>query len=232
MIVLKDIGKHHKGAVGHIQAITDISLTIHKGEMCAIVGASGSGKSTLLNIVGLLDRPTVGAYLFNGFDVTAANNDDLADIRCIQIGFIFQAFNLLPHLSALDNVALPLLYRGKTRGEGRLLACDALEKVGLGARMTHRPRELSGGQQQRVAIARALIGNPVLLLADEPTGNLDSRASQDVMNYLIELNESSNMTIVVVTHDPAIAARCHRQICVMDGHIKSDSSRSLAVGLH
>jgi len=220
MITMLKISKRHKRGGSYIQAVTDISLTIEKGEMCAIVGVSGSGKSTLLNIAGLLDRPTSGSYLFNDLDVMLATNNELADVRNRDIGFVFQSFNLLPHLSALDNAALPLLYRGISRDQGRALAREALEKVELDTRMEHLPRELSGGQQQRVAIARALVGYPTVLLADEPTGNLDSRASQEVMSHLENLNESAGMTLVVVTHDPSIAARCHRQVTVKDGQIE------------
>lgn len=232
MITMQKIRKQHKGRVGNICAVSDISLSITKGEMCAIVGASGSGKSTLLNIVGLLDRPTSGCYSFNGLDVTSASNNELADARNRDIGFVFQSFHLLPHLSAVENVALPLLYRGISRNQGRILAKEALERVELDTRAQHLPRELSGGQQQRVAIARALVGCPIVLLADEPTGSLDSRSSREVMSHLEKLNESSSLTLVIVTHDPAIAVRCHRQVSVKDGCVESDTAAGLKPCLH
>lgn len=221
MIILDSLHKEYGQGATRVEVLSGVSLAVRQGEMCAVMGASGSGKSTLLNILGLLDRPTSGRYLLDGTDVAEAGADTLADLRNRCIGFVFQAFHLLPRLSALDNVGHPLLYRGMPRTERRRLAEVELARVGLSDRQAHRPEELSGGQRQRVAIARALVGNPVLILADEPTGNLDSASAAEIMDLLEQLNRSLNVTVIVVTHDPAIAARCSRQIVVRDGTVQA-----------
>jgi putative ABC transport system ATP-binding protein len=217
---------------GHPVPVLDaVSLHIAEGEMCALVGASGSGKSTLLNLMGLLDSPDSGEILYEGQTVHDANERIRAEIRNRHFGFVFQAFNLMPHLSALDNVGLPLLYRGATKSERRRIAYNLLERVGLGDRADHFPDALSGGQKQRVAIARALIGKPRLILADEPTGNLDPQAAGDVLNLLATLNCEDRVSVVIVTHDMAISERCHRTLRVErqhteplrdDGHVDAE----------
>jgi putative ABC transport system ATP-binding protein len=190
--------------------------------MIAFIGASGSGKSTMMNIVGCLDRPSSGEYWLNGREVAAMSGDDLARVRNQEIGFIFQSFHLLPRASALDNVAQPLIYRGVPLRERLALAEQALQKVGLGARVHHRPNELSGGQRQRVAIARALVGKPSILLADEPTGNLDSATSLEIMDLIRELH-AGGQTVVIVTHEPEIAEQCQRVVRLRDGRVVSDT---------
>ena len=222
MIEIENLTKDYRLGDDAVPVLKGVSLAIAAGELCALVGASGSGKTTLMNIVGLLDRPSAGRYQFRGLDVSALGADAAADIRNREIGFIFQSFHLLQHLTALDNVALPLLYRGERRNVGRDLAFGRLEQVGLADRAGHRPGQLSGGQRQRVAIARALIGEPALLLADEPTGNLDSRTAEEIMDLLIGLNAALGVTLVVVTHDPAVSARCPRRILIRDGVIEDD----------
>jgi len=199
-----------------IRALDGISLKIEGGEMVAITGASGSGKSTLMHILGCLDRPDSGKYLLAGEDVSSLSKNRLAAIRNKRIGFVFQTFNLLPRLSSLENVELPLLYAGESEAKGR--ARSALEKVGLGDRVKHEPSQLSGGQRQRVAVARALVTDPAILLADEPTGNLDSRTGQEIMELFDELNNEGR-TIVVVTHESHIASHCKRQIFLKDGRV-------------
>jgi putative ABC transport system ATP-binding protein len=205
---------------GRIQvaALQDVDLAIEDGEFVAIVGPSGSGKSTLMNILGALDRPTAGTYRLAGTDVGALDDDGLARIRSRTIGFVFQSFNLLPRTSALENVATPLLYQGVGRGERLRRAKAALERLGLGDRMDHEPSELSGGQQQRVAIARAIATEPAMILADEPTGNLDTASGADVMTVLRELH-AAGRTILLITHDQDVAATADRQIHVLDGRI-------------
>ncbi len=219
MIQLDNIHKAYGSGAASVEVLKGVSLRMARGEMCAIMGASGSGKSTLLNILGLLDRPTSGRYRLDDIEVQRSGADELADLRNHKIGFVFQAFHLMGRLTALDNVAHPLLYRGLSQSERRPPAQAELERVGLGDRIHHRPEELSGGQRQRVAIARALVGTPSLILADEPTGNLDSTAASEIMDLLARMNSTLGITIIVVTHDPAIAERCHRRIVVRDGII-------------
>ena len=209
-----------------VAALRGVSLRIEAGEYAAVVGPSGSGKSTLMHLLGLLDRPSTGVIAVGGRDATSLSDSELAALRNQTIGFVFQAFQLLSRTTAVDNVALPLLYRGVGRGERRERAAAALEAVGLADRMRHKPAELSGGEQQRVAIARALVGDPQLLLADEPTGNLDTRTGGEVMEILERLNGEREVAIVLVTHDPEIAGRTHRQIHVRDGLVESDDAEA------
>ncbi|AQZ36266.1 ABC transporter ATP-binding protein [Pseudomonas sp. LPH1] len=225
LIQLQRIGKHYRLADTALPVLQDVNLLIKRGDSCALIGRSGSGKSTLLNVLGLLDRPDTGSYRLNGIDVAQASADDLAALRNRLIGFVFQSFNLLPRLSALDNVALPLTYRGIAPKLAREQAHAMLEQVGLAERSKHRPASLSGGQRQRVAIARALIGDPALILADEPTGNLDAATAQDIMKLLIELNLRQGVTLVVVTHDPGIASRLGRQIEVRQGRLHESNGQ-------
>jgi len=202
----------------HVDALRDVSLEVAQGEFVAIIGPSGSGKSTMMNIVGCLDRPTAGAYRLAGTAVAALGDDELARLRSRTIGFVFQSYNLLPRTSALDNVATPLLYQGVGRRERVARATAALERLGLGDRLHHEPSQLSGGQQQRVAVARAIVTDPALILADEPTGNLDSASGQDVLAVLRELH-ASGRTIVLITHDAEVAAAASRQVHIRDGRI-------------
>jgi putative ABC transport system ATP-binding protein len=208
-----------------VHALAGIDLEISGGEYVAVMGASGSGKSTLMNIVGCLDRPTSGQYLLDGRDVSAMEDDELSRVRGLKIGFVFQAFNLISELDMVDNVAVPLFYQGVPRPQRRSRATAILEQVGLGDRLTHRPRELSGGQQQRVAIARALVNRPAIILADEPTGNLDSRTGEAVLELFDGLC-AEGMTIIMVTHDERIAERCQRVIRLSDGKLASDEHRA------
>ncbi len=221
LIELKDIYKIYQMGDEEVRANDGITLTIYKGEFVAIVGKSGSGKSTLMNIIGALDVPTEGEYHLGGEDVSDMTDDELAEIRNKMIGFIFQQYNLLPKLNLLENVELPLLYAGVGAAERRERAMAALEKVGLKEKYKNMPSQLSGGQQQRVSIARALAGNPSLILADEPTGALDSRTSRDVLNFLKQLNEEGN-TIVMITHDSSIAMEAKRVVRIHDGKINFD----------
>ena len=221
LIELKDIYKIYIMGSEEVRANDGITLTIDRGEFVAIVGKSGSGKSTLMNIIGALDVPTSGSYLLSGEDVDQMDEDQLADIRNRMIGFIFQQYNLLPKSNLLENVELPLLYAKVPGEERRERAMKALERVGLEDKWKHFPRQLSGGQQQRVSIARALAGNPSLILADEPTGALDSRTSREVLDYLKELNQEGN-TIVMITHDSSIAVEARRVVRIHDGKINFD----------
>lgn len=222
VIEIKDIVKNYKVGTQVVRALRSVSLNIHKGEYVAIMGASGSGKSTLMNLIGCLDTPTSGKYVLNGKDVSSLSDDELADIRNSEIGFIFQVFNLLPRNSALENVMLPLVYAGMRKNERLKRAEATLVDVGLEDRMTHRPNELSGGQRQRVAIARALVNKPSLLLADEPTGNLDSKISEEIMKLFADIHRKGN-TLVMVTHEEDIAKHAHRIIRLKDGEIDSDT---------
>jgi putative ABC transport system ATP-binding protein len=221
MIVTHDLWKTYVMGDEEIHALRGLSINIQQGEYCAIMGPSGSGKSTLMNLIGCLDTPTKGSYLLNGKEVAAMNDDDLARIRNEEIGFVFQTFNLLPRATALHNVELPLVYAGVSAKDRHTRAMQALEKVELTSRSTHRPNELSGGQRQRVAIARALVNNPSILLADEPTGNLDSKTGEEIMAVFSRLHQGGN-TIILVTHEADIAAHAHRVIYVRDGQVEKD----------
>jgi putative ABC transport system ATP-binding protein len=211
-----DISKVYKMGEVEVHALRGVSFTIRRGEVVSIMGPSGSGKSTLMNMLGCLDRPTSGEYILDGEAVAALNDDQLASVRNRKVGFVFQSFNLLSRQTAITNVELPLRYSG-LNGERRARAMDALRSVGLEDRMTHRPYELSGGQQQRVAIARAIVNNPAIIMADEPTGNLDSKVGREIMDLLLNLNRESGTTLIIVTHDPTIAERTQRVIRLRDG---------------
>jgi putative ABC transport system ATP-binding protein len=222
VIEISGVKKIYRMGETEVFALRGVDLTVGAGELLAVMGSSGSGKSTLMNILGCLDIPTAGSYVLDGVRVDGMSRNDLADLRNRKLGFVFQGFNLLPRTSAVENVELPLLYDRTGRWtNSRQLAADALERVGLGARLEHQPSELSGGQQQRVAIARALVTHPTLLLADEPTGNLDSRTSIEVMALFQALNEQG-ITVIIVTHEPDIAQYAHRVIEVRDGQIMKD----------
>jgi putative ABC transport system ATP-binding protein len=221
VIEIHDIVKNYQVGSVIVRALRSVSLTIDKNEYVAIMGPSGSGKSTLMNILGCLDTPTKGQYILSGTDVSKMEDDRLAEIRNKEIGFVFQTFNLLPRYTALENVTLPLIYAGIPRHEREGQAKKTLDEVGLGDRMTHKPNELSGGQRQRVAIARALVNNPAIILADEPTGNLDSKTSFDIMGLLDKIHDNGN-TVIVVTHEEDIARHAHRIVKLMDGEVSAD----------
>ena len=225
-------GLKREFAVGSeiVKALKGVDVSVMKNEYLAMMGPSGSGKSTLMNLLGCLDTPTAGAYNLNGTDVSSLKDDDLAEIRNKEIGFIFQTFNLLPRLTALENVSLPLVYAGYNSEDRKVKAQDVLEKVGLGDRMDHRPNQLSGGQRQRVAVARALVNDPSIILADEPTGNLDSKTSLDIMRLFEEIHEMGN-TLIVVTHEEEVASHAHRILRLRDGLVESDLNNENIVKL-
>ena len=225
LIKVEDIHKIYNPGENEVRALDGVSLEIQRGEFVAIVGHSGSGKSTLMNMLGCLDTPTSGHYFLEGKDVSSLSDDQLSEIRNKKIGFIFQGFNLIPNLDAVGNVELQLIYRGLGKQRRRRIAVQALTKVGLGRRLKHRPSELSGGQQQRVAVARAIAAQPPIILADEPTGNLDSRSTVEIMNILKELHKNGR-TVIVITHDDDIAAQARRVIRIMDGQVESDDINS------
>lgn len=221
LIEVRDVYKIYNPGENQVNALDGVSITIDEGEFVAIIGQSGSGKSTLMNMLGLLDTPTNGEYYINGHLVDDLTDDQMSVIRNEQIGFIFQGFNLIPSLSALENVELPLVYRGMKKDERRKISKEALERVGLGPRMSHLPAELSGGQQQRVAVARAIAAKPPVILADEPTGNLDTRSTKEVMAILHEL-KNEGRTVIVITHDNEIAEEAERVIRIRDGKVIED----------
>ncbi len=217
LISLENITKTYVTGESEFHALKGVDFQLQSGEMVAIMGSSGSGKSTLMNIMGFLDHCTTGRYCFSGRDVSRLKDDELAAIRNQKVGFVFQSFFLLPRLNALQNVMLPLFYRGEEESSAKLKALNILEKVGVRDFITHKPNQLSGGQQQRVAIARALVGNPEVIFADEPTGSLDSKTSHDVMQLLIDLNQQEQRTIVIITHDKEISFMCPRVVTMKDG---------------
>ena len=221
IIEVEDLRRTYRMGAETIAALAGVSFSVHEGEYVAIVGRSGSGKSTLMNVLGCMDQPSGGTYRLGGEDVSSLSDDGLSRVRNLHVGFIFQNFQLLSRSTALRNVELPLVYRGIPRRKRRVMAREALERVGLGNRAEHKPHELSGGQRQRVAIARALVASPSLLLADEPSGNLDSATEREIMRLFAELHEAGN-TIVLVTHEPSIAAQCPRVIRLADGRIVHD----------
>jgi len=224
LIEVRDMCKIYRPGENEVRALDHVNLTVEHGELAAIVGHSGSGKSTLMNMLGCLDTPTSGSYWLNGRDVSGLSDDELSDIRNREIGFIFQGFNLIPNLTAQENVELPLIYRGVGRSERERLAKDALKMVGLEQRMQHKPSEMSGGQQQRVAIARAVAACPPVVLADEPTGNLDSKSTKEIMQILKDLHNSGR-TVILITHDDEIAEQVERVIRIRDGQIVEDYRR-------
>ena len=225
LIRVDDLRKIYNPGENEVRALDGVSLTIERGEFVAIVGHSGSGKSTLMNMLGCLDTPTSGHYYLEGLDVSTLSDNQLSDIRNKKIGFIFQGFNLIANLDAVGNVELPLIYRKVGKQKRRRIAVQALKKVGLGARLNHRPNELSGGQQQRVAVARAIAAQPPIILADEPTGNLDSRSTVEIMDILKELHRSGR-TVIVITHDDDIARQVNRVIRIMDGRVETDEMQA------
>ena len=223
MLELSDIRKSYRLGPVEVEVLKGIDLRVEAGDFISIMGPSGSGKSTLMNILGLLGRQSGGSYRVDGRDVSTMNDRELSAFRNEHIGFVFQSFTLLGHLTALENAALPLVYRGLGRREVRRRAQEILEKVGMGDRLDHRPDQLSGGQKQRVAIARALVGTPTAVLADEPTGALDSDTADEVMRLLIQLNREERVAVVIITHDPAISLQCRRRALIRDGELLEDS---------
>ena len=221
LIHIENMKKIYNPGENEVRALDGIDLDIEKGELVAIVGHSGSGKSTLMNMLGCLDTPTSGKYVLDGQDVASMTDNQLADVRNKEIGFIFQGFNLISNLDAVGNVELPLVYRGVSKNERKQLAREALKSVGLEDRMKHKPNEMSGGQQQRVAVARAVAAKPPIILADEPTGNLDTKSTQEIMEILKELHRSGR-TVIIITHDEEIASQAHRVIRILDGRIEED----------
>ena len=221
LIHIENMKKIYNPGENEVRALDGIDLDIEKGELVAIVGHSGSGKSTLMNMLGCLDTPTSGKYVLDGQDVASMTDNQLADVRNKEIGFIFQGFNLISNLDAVGNVELPLVYRGVSKNERKQLAMEALKSVGLEDRMKHKPNEKSGGQQQRVAVARAVAAKPPIILADEPTGNLDTKSTQEIMEILKELHRSGR-TVIIITHDEEIASQAHRVIRILDGRIEED----------
>ena len=228
LVEIQDISKIYNPGENEVRALDHISLTIQKGEFVAIIGQSGSGKSTFMNMLGCLDVPTSGKYYLNGTDVSTMKDNDLSVVRNKEIGFIFQGFNLIPNLTALENVELPLIYRGVSKSVREELSVEALKKVGLEHRMDHKPSEMSGGQQQRVAIARAIAQAPPVILADEPTGNLDSNSTKEIMDILKGLHNEGR-TVILITHDNDIAAQAKRVIKIKDGKVESDSGQIVPV---
>ena len=221
LIHIENMKKIYNPGENEVRALDGIDLDIEKGDLVAIVGHSGSGKSTLMNMLGCLDTPTSGKYVLDGQDVASMTDNQLADVRNKEIGFIFQGFNLISNLDPVENVELPLVYRGVSKNERKQLAMEALKSVGLEDRMKHKPNEMSGGQQQRVAVARAVAAKPPIILADEPTGNLDTKSTQEIMEILKELHRSGR-TVIIITHDEEIASQAHRVIRILDGRIEED----------
>ena len=221
LIHIENMKRIYNPGENEVRALDGIDLDIEKGDLVAIVGHSGSGKSTLMNMLGCLDTPTSGKYVLDGQDVASMTDNQLADVRNKEIGFIFQGFNLISNLDAVGNVELPLVYRGVSKNERKQLAMEALKSVGLEDRMKHKPNEMSGGQQQRVAVARAVAAKPPIILADEPTGNLDTKSTQEIMEILKELHRSGR-TVIIITHDEEIASQAHRVIRILDGRIEED----------
>jgi len=228
LISIKNLNKTYIMGAEKVEALKDVTLNIKKNEYVALMGPSGSGKSTLMNLLGCLDSPTRGEYWLNGIEVSTMDDGDLAEVRNKQIGFVFQTFNLLPRLSALENVALPLIYAGYSREERLEKARKTLEAVGLGDRVKHRPNELSGGQRQRVAVARALVNDPAIILADEPTGNLDTKTSEEIMALFEQIHKAGN-TVILVTHELDISLHAHRIVRMRDGLVESDQANEQIV---
>lgn len=226
VIEIRDIKRDFQLGQEIVHVLKGIDLNIDKGEYVAIMGPSGSGKSTLMNLLGCLDTPTSGSYVLSGSDVSKMSDDELADIRNKEIGFVFQTFNLLPRTTALDNVALPMIYAGATKNQRNERAKEVLSNVGLADRMDHKPNQLSGGQRQRVAVGRALVNNPSIILADEPTGNLDSKTSLEIMHLFDEIHQAGN-TVILVTHEEEVAEHAHRIIRLKDGMIESDTKNNV-----
>lgn len=224
MLRLTDIRKRYAVGPATVQVLSGVDLEVGQGDLVSIVGASGSGKSTLMNIIGLLDSPSSGSYVLDGREVSSMSDDRKSAIRNASLGFVFQSFHLLPRLTAIENAGIPLVYRGLSGGEIRRRAGMALDQVGMGDRVGHRPGELSGGQQQRVAIARALVGDPAVVLADEPTGALDPATGSEIMDLSVQLNRQEETTVIVITHDPEVAARCTRRTRIGDGVLHEEAS--------